>query len=144
LFIFKYLIYINKICCSNTIQLQIINRWYRARRHHNTEPIPSLIPSGIHAWGCLTLPDNARRKNGEPHKYWLPVVSMPVTALCCQAANHSHSMVAGGLLDTSYTTRLMPRTSLMMRDDTLASSGYGSCAQSAVMKSDVCTARSAT
>jgi hypothetical protein len=28
---------------------------------------------------------------------------------------HSHSIVAGGLLLTSYTTRLMPRTSLMMR-----------------------------
>ena len=29
--------------------------------------------------------------------------------------HHSHSIVAGGLLLTSYTTRLMPRTSLMMR-----------------------------
>ncbi len=31
---------------------------------------------------------------------------------------HSHSIVAGGLLDTSYVTRLIPRTSLMMREDT--------------------------
>lgn len=30
---------------------------------------------------------------------------------------YSHSMVAGGFDDTSYTTRLMPRTSLMMRLD---------------------------
>ncbi len=29
--------------------------------------------------------------------------------------NHSHSMVAGGLDEMSYTTRLTPRTSLMMR-----------------------------
>ena len=34
------------------------------------------------------------------------------------AANHSHSIVAGGLDETSYVTRLMPRTSLMMRLDT--------------------------
>ena len=31
---------------------------------------------------------------------------------------HSHSIVAGGFDDTSYTTRLMPRTSLMIRPDT--------------------------
>ena len=28
---------------------------------------------------------------------------------------HSHSIVAGGLLEMSYTTRFTPRTSLMMR-----------------------------
>lgn len=60
------------------------------------------------------------------------------------ATPHSHSMVAGGLPEMSYTTRLMPRTSLMMRFDTLASRLYGSSAQCAVMKSVVCTARSAT
>lgn len=30
---------------------------------------------------------------------------------------HSHSMVAGGLEEMSYTTRFTPRTSLMMRLD---------------------------
>lgn len=44
---------------------------------------------------------------------------------------------------TSYTTRLMPRTSLMIRFDARPSSAYGRCAQCAVMKSVVCTARSA-
>jgi hypothetical protein len=39
---------------------------------------------------------------------------------------------------------LMPRTSLMIRDDTFLSRVQGSGAQSAVMKSLVCTARSAT
>jgi hypothetical protein len=38
----------------------------------------------------------------------------------------------------------MPRTSLMIRFDTRASSSCGSGAHSAVMKSVVCTARSAT
>jgi hypothetical protein len=35
--------------------------------------------------------------------------------LCGQVADHSHSMVPGGLDVMSYTTRLMPRTSLTMR-----------------------------
>ena len=35
---------------------------------------------------------------------------------------HSHSIVAGGFELTSYVTRLMPRTSLMMRPDTFFSS----------------------
>jgi hypothetical protein len=61
-----------------------------------------------------------------------------------QPRNHSHSIVAGGFPEMSYTTRLMPRTSLMIRFDTLASSACGRCAHWAVMKSSVCTARSAT
>src|SRR5512138_2643414 len=48
---------------------------------------------------------------------------------------HSHSIVAGGLLVISYTTRLIPSTSLTMRLATLASSSLGRRAQSAVMKS---------
>src|SRR5690606_40696640 len=42
--------------------------------------------------------------------------------------NHSHSIVAGGLPEMSYTTRLMPRTSLMMRLLTLPSRLCGSSA----------------
>ncbi len=61
-----------------------------------------------------------------------------------RTSNHSHSIVAGGLPEISYTTRLIPRTSLMMRFDTCPSSSCGRCAQCAVMKSCVCTARSAT
>ena len=57
---------------------------------------------------------------------------------------YSHSIVAGGLPEMSYTTRLMPRTSLMMRLETLPSNACGNGAQCAVMKSCVCTARSAT
>src|SRR6185437_3389726 len=34
--------------------------------------------------------------------------------------SHSHSIVPGGLLVTSYTTRLMPRTSLTRRVETFA------------------------
>ena len=48
---------------------------------------------------------------------------------------HSHSIVAGGFPEMSYTTRFKPRTSLMMRFDTRPSSSCGRCAQCAVMKS---------
>ena len=52
--------------------------------------------------------------------------------------------IAGGLLLMSYATRFTPATLLMIRVEIRPSSSYGRCAQSAVMKSSVCTARSAT
>src|SRR5436190_22774202 len=57
---------------------------------------------------------------------------------------YSHSMVEGGLLLMSYTTRLMPFTSLTMRDEMQASSSCGRRAQSAVIPSLLSTARIAT
>jgi len=54
---------------------------------------------------------------------------------------YSHSMVPGGLEVMSYTTRLMPRTSLTIRLEMARSTSYGSGAQSAVMPSSECTAR---
>src|SRR5439155_5669625 len=56
---------------------------------------------------------------------------------------HSHSIVAGGLLGQSNTTRFTPRTSLAMRLETRASSEAGRRVQSAVMPSELFTARSA-
>src|SRR5690606_7270427 len=56
---------------------------------------------------------------------------------------HSHSIVAGGLPLMSYTTRDTPRSSLMIRFDTRPRKSYGRCAQWAVMKSMVSTARRA-
>src|SRR5439155_5640524 len=55
---------------------------------------------------------------------------------------YSHSMVAGGLLLTSRTTRLIPRTSLVIRLELLATRSQGRRAQSAVMPSRLSTARS--
>jgi hypothetical protein len=46
---------------------------------------------------------------------------------------YSHSIVAGGLDEMSYTTRFTPRTSLMMRFDMRPSTSYGMWYQSAVM-----------
>ena len=50
-------------------------------------------------------------------------------------------MVAGGLLVTSSTTRLTPRTSLVMRVEILSSTSYGTRDQSAVMASSEDTGR---
>lgn len=57
-------------------------------------------------------------------------------------SDYSHSMVPGGLLVTSRTTRLTSATSLVMRVEILASTSYGSRDQSAVMASSEETGRS--
>ena len=57
---------------------------------------------------------------------------------------YSHSIVAGGLLEMSYTTRLTPLTSLIIRVEIRASNSWGKWLQSAVMKSSVLTERTAT
>src|SRR6185312_11235446 len=56
-------------------------------------------------------------------------------------ARYSHSIVPGGFEVMSYTTRLMPRTSLIIRLEIVRSTSYGSGAQSAVMPSSLSTAR---
>ncbi len=57
---------------------------------------------------------------------------------------YSHSIVAGGLLLISYTTRLMPFTSLIMRFDTCAKNSCGKWQKSAVIPSTEVTARKQT
>lgn len=51
----------------------------------------------------------------------------------CGGQIYSHSMVAGGFDEISYTTRFTPRTSLMMRFDMRPNTSYGMWYQSAVM-----------
>src|SRR6185312_9606000 len=58
--------------------------------------------------------------------------------------SHSHSMVAGGFELTSYTTRFTPSTSLMIRLEMLANTSGGNGNQSAVIPSELVTARRAT
>ena len=57
---------------------------------------------------------------------------------------HSHSMVPGGLLVTSSTTRLTSGTSLVIRVEIRAITSYGSRDQSAVIASSLETGRSTT
>src|SRR4051794_37211941 len=57
---------------------------------------------------------------------------------------YSHSMVPGGLLVTSTATRLIARTSLVIRVEIVSMTSYGNRAQSAVMASSDVTGRSTT
>ena len=56
--------------------------------------------------------------------------------------NHSHSMVAGGLLEMSRTTRLTSSTSFVMRVEMRSSTSVGRRAQSAVIASSLVIGRS--
>src|SRR5699024_11834041 len=55
--------------------------------------------------------------------------------------NYSHSTVAGGLLVMSYTTRLIPSTSFVIRLEILSNKSNGILAQSAVTPSTEWMAR---
>ena len=59
-------------------------------------------------------------------------------------AGYSHSIVPGGLLVTSSTTRLICGTSLVIRVEMCARTSSGSRAQSAVIASSLVTGRSTT
>ncbi len=61
-----------------------------------------------------------------------------------RSVRYSNSIVAGGFPVQSYSTRFTCGTSFTMRFATLLSTGHGISAASAVMKSTVLTARSAT
>ena len=67
----------------------------------------------------------------------------PFLRFCSLIVSHSHSIVAGGFDEISYTTRFTPRTSFTMRVEIRPSTSYGSRAQSAVMPSTLSTARKA-
>lgn len=56
---------------------------------------------------------------------------------------YSHSIVAGGFDEISYTTLFTPLTLLMMSFDTFARNSYGRCTQSAVIPSVDVTALTA-
>ena len=58
--------------------------------------------------------------------------------------NYSYSTVAGGLDEISYTTLVIPATSLVMRLLARSSTSYGRRDHPAVIKSSVTTALSAT
>ena len=117
-----------------------IGQNFRAPENNTTESTieNNSLPMHRHAWHYQT---QTTKKPAVTRAY---VVFLLFSARQYETSNHSHSIVAGGLPEMSYTTRLIPRTSLMMRLETLPSSSYGRCAQCAVMKSLVTTARSDT
>ena len=74
--------------------------------------------------GCLEMPGGAERNP----EYALHFYGLGCAFFChwmpapCRTWAHSHSIVAGGLPETSYTTRERPGTSLMMRREQISSS----------------------
>lgn len=103
------------------------------------------LPNHATETGCLAMQNLASQCQAEneksPQLRGLRGDFVLFGAGLCRTRDHSHSIVAGGFPEMSYTTRLIPRTSLMIRFDARPSSAYGRCAQCAVMKSVVCTAR---
>ena len=76
----------------------------------------------------VTLISNYRCRPSRENKYQLYMENSQLGklvremgALRCKRSLHSHSIVAGGLELTSYVTRLIPRTSLMIRLETFFS-----------------------
>ena len=64
-----------------------------------------------------------------------PTESMGGMVCPAKPKAYSHSMVAGGFEEMSYTTRLIPETSLTIREEIFARSSCGKGTQSAVMPS---------
>ena len=126
---------------------------YVAEHHGQTEPAGSVAALESSTMGGM-LP--RAHTVGIPHRSG--VAGVPVSASAHAAlgesrsslrprespCSYSHSIVAGGFDEMSYTTRLTPGTSLTMRLLILPSTSYGSFAQSAVIPSSDVTARIAT
>ena len=102
------------------------------------------------AWDCaLTLPScpaavlgGARLRVDRSTARRGSAVRSAASRALGRALAHSHSMVPGGLLVTSSTTRLTSRTSFVMRFEMRASTSYGNRVQSAVIASSDETGRS--
>ena len=82
-----------------------------------------------------------RRRRDRRHPRLRAESSTPPRA-STDPGGHSHSIVAGGLLEMSSTTRLTSSTSLVMRVEIRSSTSVGRRAQSAVMASSLVIGRS--
>jgi hypothetical protein len=93
---------------------------------------PVLSPSRLAHSGSKVTQLQSTTVDGGPHNRRSGLVA------------YSHSMVPGGLLVTSSTTRFTSGTSLVIRVEILASTSYGTRVQSAVIASSEETGRSTT
>lgn len=109
--------YRNSVACPEECKHSLSNRYYSCTAHFSTKIVPTDIKK-------------ARKR--------------PFYRLLRAFENYSNSIVAGGLLVQSYSTLLTPLTSFTIRFATLLNTSQGICAQSAVIKSLVHTARRAT
>src|SRR5882672_4408569 len=98
------------------------------------EPPVGAFPFAVRVHPKTTVASLARQQSGDrrlPPRRW-------------RLEPYSHSMVPGGLLVMSKTTRLTPLTSLTIRLLIRARTSYGTRAQSAVIASSLVTTRTAT
>lgn len=109
--------YRNSVACPEECKHSLSNRYYSCTAHFSTKIVPTDIKK-------------ARKR--------------PFYRLLRAFENYSNSIVPGGLLVQSYTTRFTPFTSFTILFVTFPRTSQGSCAASAVMKSLVVTALSAT
>jgi len=108
-----------------------------AAHHRLAAPGIRLCRFWLHGWRL--------RRCGAPYRLGRGAApGRPALARSEEPTDHSHSIVAGGLELTSYTTRFTPFTSLMIRPDIRPSTSCGKWNQSAVMPSVLVTARNAT
>ena len=98
------------------------------------QPDGATVPESF----CVSTMSNCRKKGRT-----VSAVRPSLVCICIPEA-YSHSIVAGGFVVISYTTRLMFFTSLTIRAEMTSSTSYGIRAKSAVMKSVVVTPRSAS
>ena len=90
----------------------------------------------------MTDAGDATRASSRPGVACQEVLFSPWALRNVSLRSYSHSMVAGGLLVMSRTTRLTSEHSLVIRVEIFSSSSHGSFAQSAVMASSDVTGRS--
>ena len=116
---------------------------YRQRMSSRAPRCSSATPCICRNWRPST-PSRAAGRAHEPSGFIRERFPAPIVRDSLRwTSNYSHSIVPGGLLVTSYTTRFMPFTSLMIRVATRPSTSCGNGKKSAVMPSVDVTARKA-
>ncbi len=99
-------------------------------------------PSGLPP--CLKILEPTDERHSPPPPSVTGSPAYRLTGSRFSDYRYSHSIVAGGFDDTSYTTRFTPFTSLMMRVESRASKSPGRRVQSAVIPSRDSTTRTAS
>src|ERR1700739_4566985 len=112
-------------------------------------PIGSSFSRGAAAPDNIHGDGEGRKPAGERPLSFPPILSLLTLLQACgnpasPPSTYSHSIVLGGLLLMSYTTRVTPGTSFTILVDILSSTSPGSLTQSAVIASSDSTTRPAT
>ena len=91
--------------------------WPSAKKYYDRTN-PPLMVSPVFA---LQPVENTMKYTIDDTDYVINSIYLIVKIQQLENSSHSHSIVAGGLLEMSYVTRDMPGTSLMIRLETFSS-----------------------